>query len=394
MSFQTTATVAARKPITAALSAAVAAVLGSAAVSSAQSVEIPGVSAGVNNVTSVTTRLDTGTATSVTGVTGAPSSNFNSSAKFTVNYAGDLDRVLTATAGGTTYAATGLATNVVRRFVGPNNDQLWYTGTFSGNTSGSTVSLNGPALGGFTQAFDSNSLNVGADNLFSTKATGTGSNPVGNTTNVDRVDMLFSTGLTTSTGAAFVVTDRGASNDHDAFDVAAITSLDANGNPASYGPLLAFKDGTWGTANLTSPTEEVVLRKNDNLPNDTFHPSDFTSPGQAVGGVALTTAALDGGVAGQTIYGYSLFSADMTVTGNGSGTQLVNYTNSSVYGLADSTSTEGGLDPAATIAVLYTSNTPTVPEPATATLATSAAAGLLLSRRRKGASRRAAAVTA
>ena len=367
---------------------AAAATVATASASRAAAVPaVPGLTPGINNVTSVTTRTDAGIQTSVNNVTGAnlAGNSFVPTNKYTVNYGGDLTKILTINAGGTSYAATGLANNVVRRFVGANNDMLWYTGNQTGFTNGSSVNLNGPALSGFTQAFDQNAINVGADNLFVTKATA--GNPVGNNTNVDRVDLLFTAGVAAQTNSMFMISDRGDAQDHDVFAVAAITSLDSGGNPSSYGPLFQFNHGTWGTTDIAAATEEVVLRKNDNIPGDTLHPSDFVN--QAVGGVAISTATLAGNT-GSTIYGYSLFSGKLNVTGDGSGTQLVNWTDASVYQPADYTSTGGGLDPSATIAVLYTGANTNVPEPTTATLAAAGASSLLLSRRRKGASRRGA----
>jgi hypothetical protein len=248
-----------------------------------------------------------------------------------------------------------------------NNDQLWYKGTGTG-VSGSTVSLYGPAVGGFNQAFDTNNLLLGADNLFSTTG-----NAVGNNTNVDRLDLLF-TGFQASSTSAFGVMERGPTTDHDTFKIAAITAIDAQGNPTGYGKLITESDGTWGKTNLVAASQEIILRKNNNLtPADTLHPSDSTA--QPIGGVLIPTSDLVS--AGTTIYGYSLFSADVTGSSTGSNNQLVNYNNTSFYHSADSTSTGGGLDPVA-VAVLY--NTSPVPEPASASLLLIAAGGILARR--------------
>ena len=374
------------------LAAAAAAVALAATASVSQAVvAVPGVTAGVNNVTGINTRLLTGTQTTVNNVAGASmptggANPFPTSNKYNLIYSGNTERVLSVSTGSSTYNATGFADNIVRRFVGPNNDLLWYRGNQTGFTNGSTINLNGPALGGFSQAFAGNAINVGADNLFSTSADGN-TNRLGNYTNVDRVDLLFNSGVTATTNSVFMISDRGDGTDHDAFAVAGITSLDANGDPASYGPLLRFNHSTWGTTNVVGNSEAIVLRKNNNDPSAGFRPSDFVN--QGVGGVAVTTAALAGNTGAGSIFGYSLFSPMLTVTGDGSGTQLVDYTNLGVYGYADGSTTGGGIDPTATIAVLYTRPATSVPEPTTAALAT-AATGLLLSRRRKGASRRGA----
>ena len=348
---------------------------------------LPGNLTGVNDVTAVTTDTVAGTASVTAGVSGAGTgySVFTPSDTYQITYAGLDEQVSTVTAGGRTYAATGLASGVeVRRSAGPDTDNLWYTGQESGTASGSTLSLFGPQLAGYAQVLAGNDVNVGADNLFSTHASGPLANPVGDNTDVARVDLIFAGGLQASADTAFVIGDRGSANDHDAFAIAAITGLDANGTPPdAYGAVLRFDDGTWGRTALDTAQEENVLRQEQVGTFDPLHPSDQVT--QTFGGVAVTTAALAAGTGSATIYGYSLFSPDLTVTGDGSGTQLVDYADAAVYGRADYTSSGGGLDPVGTVAVLYTAAPVTVtavPEPASAALA-AAAAALALGRRRR-----------
>ncbi len=340
----------------------------------------PGVTAGVNDVTGIITKTVVGTpyATTNTAGEGAAYSPYKPTNAYDVAFTGQDQQVTSIIAGGATFAAAGMATNVVRRYVGADTDHLWYTGADTATVNHSTITVNGPALDGFGQAFDQNNIDLGADNLFSTVTSGTTANPVGDNTDVDRVDLLFAGGLAASTKSAFFIADRGEANDHDAFAVAAITGLDASGNPTGFGPLLQFKDGTWGRTTLIARTEEEILREDDGSGSTTLHPADHTT--QPIGGVAITTAELAAGTGRTTIYGYALFSPDVTVSGTGAGTQLVDYQDGNVYGRADSTSTGGGLDPAATIAVLYTEAA--VPEPTAAALIAAAGCALLGRRRR------------
>jgi hypothetical protein len=319
------------------------------------------------DVTQITTKFTTGISTSVNNVPGygASYSPFQPNTNWNVSYGGDTNAITSLVAGGQTYTTTGLATNAVRRFVGPDNDQLWYDGSY--NTSTGAVSLQAPALNGFKQVFDANNVLVGADNLFSTEGNG-----VGNDTNVDRLDILFTGGVTASAAEAFSIMERGPSNDHDSFKIAAITALDSNGNPSNYGPLISVADGTWGKTDVVSPEQEVILREDNDVAGDTLHPSDETV--QAIGGILVKTSDLVS--SGTTIYGYSLFSADVT----GSGTQLVNWTNSSYYHPADSSSTGGGLDPIAAVSNLYTLSP--VPEPTSAAVLMLAGGAMLIRRRR------------
>jgi hypothetical protein len=316
------------------------------------------------NVTSIQTRMVSSTGSDLMKVSGVATagsySGFTSSKSYSVDYQGQADQVLSVTGGGVTYSATGLATNVVRRVTSPNNnDQLWYLG--SGNASSPTLTLTGPSLGGFSQAFDTNNIDLGADNLFSNSG-----NAVGNNSNVTRLDLLFGA-FHASSSTAFAIFDRGPTNDHDAFKIAAITAVDSNGNPTNYGPLLSYSDGSWGTTDVMPTQEELILRENNTIPLDELHPSDITD--QAVGGVIVPTSSLVS-TPGQTIYGYSLFAPTVTATGSA----LDNWQD---FALADSTSTGGGIDPAATVAVLFT--TTAVPEPASIGLI--AVGGALLSRR-------------
>ena len=331
--------------------------------------------AAIATITGLTTSAPVfGTTTSVSNVVGvgAAYSQFQAPNTYTVNYAGEDLAVKTVTAAGKTYSATGLASDVVRRYVGPNNDQLWYDGT--GGSGSSVVNLEGPALTGFNQIFDTNNLLVGADNLFSSEG-----NSVGNNTNVDRVDMIFNNGITASDASAFSILDRGPTDDHDAFQVAAITSINNAGTPLTYGKLVSFERGSYGTTDLVSAQEEVILRTDNNIPSDPLHPSDST--GQVIGGVLIPTSDLV--AAGTTIYGYSLFSPDVSDPSNAPATALANWTNGMYYQQADSTSTGGGIDPVAETAVLYTLNPQTsVPEPTSAVMVT-LAIGSLLGRRPK-----------
>jgi hypothetical protein len=373
---------AARRSLAAAVIAPVLALIGTGTAAwGAPTVVVPGTVTGVNNVTSLTattTLVGLTSSTSVTGV-GQAYNVYTPSNTYTVNYAGLDQAVQTITAGGTTYAATGIAQDVIERFVGPKTDTLWYVGTGTGTTNGSTLNLKAPSVTGYTQGLAGNNLLLGGDDLFSNEAANAGGDAAGDNTNVDRVDLLFNTGITVSSQTAFMITDRGNSNQHDDFEIAAITSLDKSGNPASYGPLLEFTTGSWGTTALVPATMEITLRQENPGSTDPLQPSDYVD--QTVGGVAVTTAALAANSGATTIYGYSLFATDLTVSGNGSGAQLVNYQNGSVYGAANGTFTGGGLDPTDTPGVLYTATA--VPEPTTAALAMTAAGGALLRRRRR-----------
>jgi hypothetical protein len=320
-----------------------------------------------NDITSLTYKLTTGPSTTVTNVAGYGdnTTGFLTTNSYTMKYLGEDEAITSVTAGSLgKYNATGLGTATVRRSsTGGNNDTIWSDGTGTG-TNHSTITLDGPLVTGYNQAFDSNNLLIGGDNVFSNMG-----NTIGNNTNVDRIDLVFSS-FKAGANTAFGIMERGSTNDHDAFKIAAITGYNtATGQPTNYGPLISFSEGAWGSPVLATATQEDITRKNNSVTNDTLHPSDKTT--QPIGGVLIQTDSLV--PTGTTIYGYSLFAP----TVNGSGSALANWSNSSVFVPANNVASGGGLDPAATLGVLYTSS---VPEPATGALAALAIGAFMIRR--------------
>ncbi len=157
--------------------------------------------------------------------------------------------------------------------------------------------------------------NRGIDNAFSNTA-----NTLVSVNNVERIDYIVSNGLT-ETGAVqndigFLILERGG---NDPFKVAAITSLDASGKPASYGPLKSISDKAWGPSGFSLVS--AVMRREES--ESVFRPSHIVNT-QTINGIFLSLSALDA-LPGQTIYGYSLFPED-TPAGSSSN-NLVNLTN-------------------------------------------------------------------
>jgi hypothetical protein len=323
------------------------------------------------DVTAMSTTFTAGATTQVTGVTGYGDSTtgFLGTNSYTIKYLGGDLAVTTVTANGKTYTASANGQAVVRRnSVGPNNDILWYaTQGTADPKNGSTITLEGPQESGYNAALSQNNLFVGADNIFGNKGNGHGNN-----TDVERVDLLYTSGITTDSTKIFTIFDRGLTGQHDGFKIAAITALDGSGKPSAYGPVLTLNQGAWGNTSLLPLDGYTIMRKNNTLVNDKFHPSDQTL--QTIGGVAINTTDLE--PQGTTIYGYSLFAPDVT----GTGSQLLDWTNSTFYPTNSNSSANGnaGLDPEAGAGVLFTC----IPEPSTATIMT-VVAGALLTRRSK-----------
>jgi len=186
-------------------------------------------------------------------------------------------------------------------------------------------------------------LNQGTDNLFTNASNGDG-----NYNNIERVDVIFSGGLNTSSPsqAGFAIFDRGGNYQHDGFKIAAITSLDAAGNPSGFGPVKTCVagngsgNGSWGhpsTANGNRQLACYVMRKDA---SDTYLRAS-SNINQELGGVFYTFADL-GITAGQALYGYALLGPDGISTPTTS--QLLDLNNASVYPTQTTEAVGGGLD--------------------------------------------------
>ncbi|OEK06856.1 hypothetical protein [Roseivirga misakiensis] len=147
--------------------------------------------------------------------------------------------------------------------------------------------------------YQANLLNIGYDNVLVNSGT--------NASNIERIDAIYRTGMATSTpaNAAIPVMDRGANGE---FKIAMILSLDANGDPASYGNLVSVAPGDFGSGVVDLGLSILFLQQA--LGED---PIPTGSSTQALGGTGITFAEL-GITAGQIVYGYSLFGVDVNTT--------------------------------------------------------------------------------
>lgn len=175
-------------------------------------------------------------------------------------------------------------------------------------------------------------INRGADNVFANQGNG-----VGNNNNIERIDFLISGGLSvpsnSSTSVGFLILDRGG---NDSFRIAAITSVDASGNPNGFGSLVRVNSGVtpspWGRVGPSINT--TVMRREQTETN--FRPSAQTT-NQNISGIYFSLSSL-GVNAGETIYGYALFADDIDSSYN-----LVNY-NSFPTTTSEASTGGGGLD--------------------------------------------------
>jgi len=181
-------------------------------------------------------------------------------------------------------------------------------------------------------------INRGSDNLFNNDAT---SDQTFN--NIERVDFVIQGGIGTPSinSAGFLIAERGG---NDPFKIAAITGVDVNGNPTSFGPVLSVGTGSYGNAMLSTTT--VVMRKDpaDNV----LRPFSYV-PIQSVKSVFIRFSDL-GIAAFQTVYGYALMANDVTATTTA---QLLNYTNNT-YFPQNTTTVNGGMDLASAPGLFHT----------------------------------------
>ncbi|MBD2499298.1 SdrD B-like domain-containing protein [Anabaena azotica] len=183
------------------------------------------------------------------------------------------------------------------------------------------------------QALLSDIINRGTDNIFGNQGSII-NNIESNNNNIERVDFVETGGLVAPSanldGIGFLVLERGA---NDGFKIAAITAIDAAGNPTAFGPLKTATISNWGNGTNTSIQTEV-MRKDPGEANLRYTDS---VPSQKIGAIYFSYQSL-GVSPNQTIYGYSLFPPDITTTDSSDLVNLIGFPKDT-----DST-TDGGLD--------------------------------------------------
>jgi len=277
-----------------------------------------------------------------------------------VNFDNTRISISTFTAGGNTYAATGLADQAfVRRNTtgpAPNQSSVWYR---------DSTANPGAQLGSYSTTYSSlmlqNNIASGSDNTFA-NGTPTYTAQDGN---IERLDFVFNGGMVASASQVFAVFERGAAGAHDLFKIAVITGWDSINNvPTAYSTLVGpSASSAWGATNPTSADLPSsfgyhLFRYNtgDNLTTSTAHNETGS---QGIGGIMFTMAQL--GIApGTTIYGYSLFGNDVTDGGNTA--NLLDHTNTLYFPTnTPNTTGTGGIDLATINGISFSA----VPEPST-----------------------------
>jgi hypothetical protein len=200
-----------------------------------------------------------------------------------------------------------------------------------------------PYTDDMTEFLTNRVLNQGTDNLFTNSGNGDGNN-----NNIERVDVIFPNGISSSITdeAGFLFCERGNNLAHDGFRIAPILSLDANNDPASFGSVKTCtrgngsNNGSWGHPALSAGNLLLsvnVLRKD--AAETYLRPSAAVN--QEIGGVFFSFTDL-GIAANQVVYGYALLGPDGTA--NPTSAQLLNINDAAVYPTATTEAQGGGLD--------------------------------------------------
>jgi hypothetical protein len=233
------------------------------------------------------------------------------------------------TAGGQPYTyASYLTGNVKLRRV--NNASV--SGDFTliwaeAVTNGTNFNMFPAYQGNMESFFNDRVYNKGTDNFFD--------NTSGNSNNIERLDWIVNGGFnsTASPGRlGFAIFERGAAAAHDPFCIAAITSLDGLGNPASYGPIVRVATASYGDPGPSVSYRILKAAQPGNL-------VDAGTGAQTRGGVIVSLQNL-GIAANTTVYGYSLFANDLPVSATPA--DLVNVNNATFF--PTNTGNPGGID--------------------------------------------------
>ena len=229
----------------------------------------------------------------------------------------------------TGYTVSGIGTDftnfvfpdtlILRRTDGSRFVNIWYTLVDDANTPNGfndtpdpdEISLEAEKVSDADAIYLSRNINAGYDNILVNDDDEAPNSQI--QAQIERVDVIWNTGIVTCEPAnsVFPVIERGG---NDQIKIAAILSLDANGDPASYSSLIDIEDSDWpgGTTQGVLYDNFLVLRRQtvgiDPIPLINFG-VDTSDGAQLVQGVAVSFTEF-GITANQIVYGYSLFAFD------------------------------------------------------------------------------------
>jgi hypothetical protein len=274
-------------------------------------------------------------------------------------------------------AGTAISAYIRRNNVNATNSSSWYA---QGTPS---TQFRAPYATSYESLLLGNNLLRGSDNTFANTPAGVSAG------NIERLDFILSnSGVAATADMAFAVFDRGLAGltAHDSVKIALITSLGSitvnsvtySNAPTNYGGnLVTIAPANYGA---TNPVADFTYNLFRSANGDNLSTSVIENPAVVQGIAGSVVNLADFNVPpGTIIYGYSLFSNDVTNGGNMA--NLANWSNATYF----PTSGGSGVDLAAVNGIQFRNN---VPEPATfGALLMAAVVGLVSCRRRRIGSR-------
>ena len=198
-------------------------------------------------------------------------------------------------------------TLAIRRTDGSRFINIWYT-LITDPDGNFTLDLDPEEVTDADEIYKLRSVNAGYDNILVNEDNQASGSIQAQT---ERVDIIWYNGIVTCApeNAVFPVVERGG---NDEVKVAAITSLDSNGEPDGYSDMVLIEDNDWPQTGQAFNNYLVFRRQSvgqDPLP--LINIGTFVGqPGQTVQGVAVSFTEL-GIAANQIVYGYSIFASDV-----------------------------------------------------------------------------------
>lgn len=271
-----------------------------------------------------TLRLSPSQSTSNQNAPSDASADIVENTPYTLNFGEGFDvAVNTYTIGSTVYDNfISPDTLIIRRTDGSRFINIWYELLTDPSGQEQNLDLAPTESVDADLIYQNRVVNAGYDNILVNED----DEQAGAQAETERVDIIWFTGVVTCEpdNAIFPVVERGG---NDEVKVAAITSLDANGNPDGYSDMVSITDDDWpyplgatvpADGELTKFDNFLLLRRQtvgqDPLPLINIgtyrEEADPPQEAQTVQGVAISFTEL-GISPNQVVYGYSIFASDV-----------------------------------------------------------------------------------
>jgi len=236
----------------------------------------------------------------------------------TISYGvGTNVRITGVTVGGMTLtrSAISMPTIAIRRIDNAQSSGERNTFFYAGRTSGSNVLIEGEEVLSMEEALNNDFITSGGLDVFLNVSLGS-ERP----NNIERVDYIVGAGINLPITADLleeIGTIANEKHGNNSYKIAMITSLDAFGAPASYGPL-ALVEGSVDYGNLGQPTNaggatrrNIYIRNAAHPTGGSNGPSGFEGSDSNFIGLSFVSFSAMGATPGQTVFGYSIFPNDM-----------------------------------------------------------------------------------